>query len=86
MSQSRATIFSFALGDEVERTVSAWPPRIECGAVIGRAEYLDRKPAYLVRVSAPGGAFEQWFSGDELRPAADARARSDRRRTEKGLA
>jgi hypothetical protein len=54
--------FVFNLKDTVRIIVSG-----EAGEVIGRAEYLNSNPQYLVRYkSADGRAVEYWWSGDAL--------------------
>lgn len=56
--------FKFALGEAVALTISD-----ESGHVIGRAEYLNSDPSYLVRYKAADGwAVESWWSEDALRP------------------
>jgi hypothetical protein len=54
--------FKFELGQEVAIVVSG-----ENGNVIGRAEYLNADPSYLVRYKAGDGrAIESWWSQDAL--------------------
>ena len=54
--------FKFGLGDNVAIIVSG-----EQGHVIGRSEYLNSEPQYLVRYkTADGRGIESWWSEDAL--------------------
>lgn len=54
--------FAFSLGDKVTILASE-----EKGAIIGRAEYTNETPQYLVRYrAADGRATELWWHGDAL--------------------
>lgn len=55
----------FELGQELCITASG-----ERGIVVGRAEYLDSLPTYLLRYrSADGPAVEQWWNQSALEAA-----------------
>lgn len=54
--------FAFDLGDEVELVLSG-----ENGIVIGRAEYSEDTPSYLVRYKAADGRQTQcWWSAQSM--------------------
>ncbi|PTX49116.1 hypothetical protein IQ03_04812 [Gemmobacter caeni] len=54
--------FKFKLNHEVIIEASG-----ECGVVVGRAEYADGKPQYLIRyMAADGRAVEQWWNQSAL--------------------
>ena len=56
------SVFAFELGDDVDFQHSA-----ETGTVIGRIEYSNRPPQYLVRYEAGDGCQrETWMDGDAL--------------------
>lgn len=56
--------FRFELDEKEAITASA-----ETGRVIGRAEYMNTRNAYLVRYQcADGRAVEAWWSEDALQP------------------
>ena len=62
MSESTESVFTFNLGDSVELAMSG-----ETGIVIGRAEYLEEAPAYLIRYkSADGRLVQSWWSKEVL--------------------
>jgi hypothetical protein len=57
VSDDDKSVFDYAMGDDVALSQSG-----ECGKVIGRAEYDDGGPRYLVRyVAADGRQVEDWF-------------------------
>lgn len=54
--------FTFDLGQDVSLSLTG-----ESGVVIGRAEYLDSTPHYLVRYAAGDGRqTEAWWAGSAL--------------------
>ena len=54
--------YKFQLDDELNITCSG-----ETGFVIGRAEYTNQQPQYLLRYkSADGRAVESWWAEDAL--------------------
>lgn len=54
--------FKFKLNHEVIIEASG-----ECGMVVGRAEYADGKPQYLIRyMAADGRAVQQWWDQSAL--------------------
>lgn len=54
--------FKFKLNHEVIIAASG-----ECGVIVGRAEYTDGKPQYLIRyMAADGRAVEQWWNQSAL--------------------
>ena len=59
--------FAFLLGDAVELTLSG-----EQGVVIGRAEYTESEPQYLVRyVTAQNCQVEAWLSQSAISPVQE---------------
>lgn len=55
-------VFQFALGQSVRLEQSK-----ETGKVIGRAEYVNSQPSYLVRyICADGRQVETWWGQDAL--------------------
>lgn len=55
--------FAFSLGERVSLIESN-----EEGTVVGRAEYTDMAPRYLVRYKgADGRLVEEWWSGEALK-------------------
>lgn len=62
------SVFAFELGDDVDFQHSA-----ETGTVIGRIEYSNRPPQYLVRYEAGDGCQrETWMDGDAIEHADDS--------------
>lgn len=56
--------FKFELNEQVVIEASG-----ETGYIIGRAEYSESMPAYLIRYKAADGrAVEAWWTGRALRP------------------
>lgn len=57
------SVFKFELAEVVDISVSG-----ETGAIIGRAEYAESDPSYLVRYKAADGrAVESWWSEGAIR-------------------
>ena len=60
--------FKYKLGQGVKIAVSG-----ETGTVIGRAEYADSKPNYLIRYAAGDGrAVESWWAASALEACGGA--------------
>lgn len=60
--------FGFQLGETVAIAVSG-----EQGHIVGRAEYINCSPNYLVRYkTADGRAIESWWSQDALALVAES--------------
>ena len=58
------TKFKFSLEDKVKLTHSD-----EHGDVIGRSEYINSEPTYLIRyVAGDGRQIESWWAEDALMP------------------
>ena len=59
------SIFKFGLNETVDMTESE-----ERGTVIGRAEYTNKEPQYLIRyVAADGRQVESWWDQDAIKEA-----------------
>lgn len=67
MEREQVETYRFKMGDAVVITVSG-----EAGHVIGRAEYAEATPSYLVRyLRKDGSGSDSWWSEGALsRPAA----------------
>jgi hypothetical protein len=61
-------MFKFELGQQVVILSKCYP---NIGHVVGRAEFNDREPSYLILIEHTGGNIEkEWFSESLLNPLA----------------